>query len=201
MASQSGGKSNNTTSKKGKPYHSSAWKKSSKDVAAVLSYQYRVFFLSIDSVTNVSGAKKITENVSASGKFSNMNAELRFSAISEASNTTEVKDYKEGGQNEFKHMFPDGTSAEQITLSRGLLKSTTIEVLRNYITNDKEEYHKGKFAMMIAFYPRPNTKPFFLHFTKVWPVKLEFGALGSTSSEVVVEKLTLSVKQVKRFLS
>ncbi|MBN2825964.1 MAG: phage tail protein [Campylobacterales bacterium] len=178
----------------------------------VLSFQYRVVFLPA-AVTNI-GKSSVAKPSPMGGLMATgadalvaaANLVLGFNQISEVSLETEVETYREGGQNNLLHSFPNGTSAGSITLSHGLSRTSVAALLNNLIAgSDGSDFHEGQFALIIAYFqkmPIPFTGyalplPTFWYFTDVWPSKIEIASAGGSSSEVLIESLTLTVKKAE----
>ncbi|MBN2824210.1 MAG: phage tail protein [Campylobacterales bacterium] len=175
----------------------------------VLNFQYRVVFLPA-AITNIgksivakpSGGMMVT---GADALVAAANLVLGFNQISEVSLETEVETYREGGQNNLLHSFPNGTSAGSITLSHGLSRTSVAALLNDLIAGSSGDFYKGQFALIIAYFqkmPIPFTGyalplPTFWYFTDVWPSKIEVASAGGSSGEVLIESLTLTIKKAE----
>ena len=109
--------------------------------------------------------------------------------------TTEVVEYREGGDNTTVRKLPGKTSYSDITLKWGLTSSAELWAWRKSVIEGTLERRHGS----IVVYDLDNrTEVVRWNFTGAWPSKWDGPALSAKGNDVAIETLVLSHEGITR---
>ena len=122
---------------------------------------------------------------------------MGFSKVSEFSNETEIKTFKEGGLNNHVHKLTDGTSYANITFEHGLSLDNTLYEWRQEVINGNmlEALRSGSIKLYAQ-----NHLTSIWNFHGAWPSKLVVSGLdaGTTGNDVIIESVELVIERFER---
>jgi phage tail-like protein len=109
--------------------------------------------------------------------------------------TTEVVEYREGGDNTTVRKLPGKTSYSDITLKRGLTASAELWAWRQAVIEGTVDRRHGS----IVLYDLDNrTEVVRWNFTSAWPSKWDGPQLNARGNEVALETLVLAHEGITR---
>ena len=136
--------------------------------------------------------------------------EIGFRMVSGLKETTEIIEYREGGENETPRKIPGQTTFENVTLERGLCASGVdllnwrqqIFSLDNPVTEHPPATDGASnldFRRDVVIYLKNKSGEEVHQWTviRAWPSEMEVGDLDASSNEVLVEKLVLANEGIK----
>jgi phage tail-like protein len=111
-----------------------------------------------------------------------------FSEVSGFSVETETQEYREGGLNEYVHLFPKGTKYQHLVLKRGITDSRVLWDWHRDVVNGKIRRKSGR----IILYDLEGNEKWHWIFEGAYPVKWTGPELKADSGTVAVETLELA---------
>ena len=123
------------------------------------------------------------------------NMQASFLECSGLGSTTEVIDYREGGDNRTVHKLPGKTSYSDITLKWGLTTSTYLWDWRQQIADGIVARKNGS---IILFDLANSTEVARWTFVRAWPTKWEGPALNAKGNDVAIDTLVLAHEGLTR---
>ena len=119
----------------------------------------------------------------------------RFTECSGLGSTTEVIEYREGGDNTTVRKLPGKTSFSDITLKYGVTDSTTLWEWRQQIIDGTVALKNGS----VVVYDLDNrTEVGRWHFVRAWPTKWEGPTFNAKGSDIAVDTLVLAHEGITR---
>jgi phage tail-like protein len=115
-----------------------------------------------------------------------------FSDASGVSVETETEEYREGGVNEYVHLFPKGTKYQNIVLKRGITDSHALWAWHRDVVNGKIQRKSGR----IILYDQEGNEKWHWVFEGAYPVKWTGPEFKADSGAVAVETLELVHKGI-----
>jgi phage tail-like protein len=142
--------------------------------------------------------------VSVAGMGTNSSASARpdasFSEISGLESSITTEDVKEGGQNQFVHRLPTGTTQKNIVMKRGVVSQASPIALWASVTIGSTLASPIITQTLVVMLLGPDHTPKFAwNIRRAWPVRWDWGTLNSTRNEVLVESLEFAHSGVTRF--
>jgi phage tail-like protein len=132
---------------------------------------------------------------------STLKVDASFSEISGLESSLTTEDIREGGQNEFVHRLPTGSSQKNIVMKRGVVNQlspmadwaaatigstlATPIVTKTLVLKLLGPDHKPKLAWNIR---------------RAWPVRWDWGTLNSTRNEILVETIEFAHGGISRYM-
>jgi len=124
-------------------------------------------------------------------------AVARFTECSGLGSTTEVIEYREGGDNTTVRKLAGKNSYSDITLKGGVTGSTDLWQWRQQIIDGTMALKNGS----VVVYDLDNrTEVARWHFLRAWPTKWEGPAFNAKGSDVAVDTLVLAHEGITRVL-
>jgi phage tail-like protein len=119
-----------------------------------------------------------------------------FSKISGLKQTTEVTDYREGGENETPRRLPGQTTFDDVTFERGISQDTDFLDWTNEIFDvDNVDGNQGgnDFRKDITIWLKDKAGNRVLKWMmrRAWPKERSYGDLDASSSDVLIETLVM----------
>lgn len=118
-----------------------------------------------------------------------------FSECTGLSSTTEVIEYREGGNNTTVFKLPGKTSYGNITLKRGLTDSLDLWQWRQQVIDGLIQRKHGS---LIVFSLDGGTEVLRWNFLNAWPTKCELPAFSGKGNDVAIETLELAHEGLTR---
>jgi phage tail-like protein len=115
-------------------------------------------------------------------------AQVSFAECTGLSSTTEVIEYREGGDNTTVHVLPGKTAYGAITLKRGVDASTLLWDWRQQIVDGQVVRKNGS---IVVFDLANSTEVMRWHFVRAWPSKWEGPAFNAKGNDIAVDTLEL----------
>jgi phage tail-like protein len=142
--------------------------------------------------------------VSMAGEgMSHVNAarpDASFSEITGMETSISTVDFREGGQNQFVHRLPTGSTQKNIVMKRGVVSqssrmadwaSTTIgSTLATPICTQ---------TLVVMLLGSDHSPKFAWNIRRAWPVRWDWGTLNAARNEILVESLEFSHSGINRF--
>ncbi len=116
-------------------------------------------------------------------------AEARFMECSGLEATTEVIEYREGGDNTTVRKLPGKTSYSDITLKRGISDSKTLWQWRAEVIGGTVNRKSGS---IVLFDISNKTEVARWNFVAAWPTKWEGPHLDARAKDVAIETLVIA---------
>lgn len=122
-------------------------------------------------------------------------AQASFSECNGLDSTTEIIEYREGGDNTTMRKLPGKTTFSDITLRAGLTSSVELWEWRKGVTDGFPERKNGS----IVVYDLANsTEVARYNFIRAWPSRYEGPAFDATANDVAIETLVLAHEGLSR---
>ncbi len=118
-----------------------------------------------------------------------------FSECSGLSSTTEVVEYREGGDNTTVHKLPGKTAYGDITLKWGITDNLDLWNWRQQII-DGQVFRKHGTLILFDF--DASTERARWNFIRAWPTKCELPSFSARGNEVAIETLVLAHEGLTR---
>lgn len=125
-----------------------------------------------------------------------------FAKVSGLKQSTEVIEYREGGENETPHKMPGQTSFEALTLERG--KSTDEDFLdwsQQIFSLDKRDGNQGddlfRRQVVVHLKDKSGTRVRKWTVSEAWPSEYETGELDASGNDVLIDKIILQNEGIK----
>jgi|688.fasta_scaffold1300213_1 phage tail-like protein len=122
-----------------------------------------------------------------------------FSEITGLESSVTTEDVREGGQNQFVHRLPTGSTQKNIVMKRGVVtqsspmadwaEATIGSTLASPIITQ---------TLVVMLLGSDHTPKFSWNVRRAWPVRWDWGTLNSTRNEVLVETLEFAHSGVTR---
>jgi len=121
--------------------------------------------------------------------------QLSFSECSGVSSTTEVIEYREGGNNTTVLKLPGKTSYGDITLKWGVTDSLDLWQWRQQVIDGNVQ---RKHGALIVFSLDGGTEVARWNFLNAWPTKCELPSFTAKGNDVAIETLVLAHEGLTR---
>jgi phage tail-like protein len=118
-----------------------------------------------------------------------------FSECSGLSSTTEVIEYREGGDNTTVHKVVGKTSYDNITLRRGITDNLELWNWRQQVVDGNVQ---RKHGALIVFSLDGGTEVARWNFFNAWPTKFELPSFTAKGNDVAIETLVLAHEGLTR---
>jgi phage tail-like protein len=155
----------------------------------VIDYPLPAFYFTV----SVAGAKETASSTSRS--------DASFSEISGLESSVSTEDVREGGQNQFVHRLPTGSTQKNIVMKRGVVFQSSR--MANWATATIGSTLATPIVTktLVVMLLGPDHKPKFAwNIRRAWPVRWDWGALNSTRNDVLVESMEFSHSGITRFM-
>lgn len=111
-----------------------------------------------------------------------------FQEVSGLSVTVDTEDVAEGGEHRFVHRLPKGTSYDNLTLKRGIIKNSKI---LNWCKQAVENLYFEPKNILVSLLNEDHSALCSWNVVHAYPVKWSFTGLNAESSELVIETIEL----------
>jgi len=120
-------------------------------------------------------------------------ADASFSEISGLEASIKTEDFREGGQNQFVHRLPSGSTQKNIVMKRGVVSQSSpmADWAANTIGSTLATPICTQTLVVMLLGPDHNPKLAW-NIRRAWPVRWDWGTLNSTRNEVLLESLEFS---------
>lgn len=115
--------------------------------------------------------------------------DMRFKKVSGISSVIETITYKEGGENLFTHRLPNRVSYNNLTLERGLMVGSPLNIEFNVAMSNLRFNPGNVLVALLNDDGLPVSAWFFL---KTYPVKWSISDLDAGNNSIVVETMELA---------
>jgi phage tail-like protein len=123
-----------------------------------------------------------------------------FSEISGLESSVTTEDVKEGGQNQFVHRLPTGSTQKNIVMKRGVVSQASLMADWASVTIGSTLANPIVTRTLVVMLLGPDHAPKFAwNIRRAWPLRWDWGTLNSTRNEVLVESLEFAHSGVTRF--
>lgn len=123
-----------------------------------------------------------------------------FSEISGLETTVSTEDVREGGQNQFVHRLPTGSTQKNIVMKRGVVSQSSRMADWAAATIGSTLATPIRTQTLVVMLLGPDHAPKFAwNIRRAWPVRWDWGSLNSTRNEVLVETLEFAHSGITRF--
>jgi phage tail-like protein len=115
--------------------------------------------------------------------------DIRFQSVSGINSTINTEDISEGGENLFKHKLPTKMSYGELTLKRGLVIGSPLNIEFNIAMSLMKFSPSNVLVMLLNADDVPIASWLFLH---AYPTKWEVSDLNADSGKVAIDTMTLT---------
>ncbi|MFM1799997.1 MAG: hypothetical protein RLZZ117_2275 [Cyanobacteriota bacterium] len=123
-----------------------------------------------------------------------------FSEISGLESSVTTEDVKEGGQNQYVHRLPTGSTQKNIVMKRGVVSQASLMADWASDTIGSTLAKPIVTRTLVVMLLGPDHAPKFAwNIRRAWPLRWDWGTLNSTRNEVLVESLEFAHCGVTRF--
>jgi phage tail-like protein len=123
-----------------------------------------------------------------------------FSEISGLESSITTEDIREGGQNQFVHRLPTGSTQKNIVMKRGVVCQSSLMADWASATIGSTLASPIVTQTLVVMLLGPDHTPKFAwNVRRAWPVRWDWGTLNSTRNDVLVESLEFAHSGVTRF--
>ena len=122
-------------------------------------------------------------------------AQASFRECSGLDATTEIIEYREGGDNTTVRKMPGKTTYSDVTLRWGLTDSAELWQWRQGVVDGKPERKNGS---IVVFDLANSTEVARYNFVRAWPSRYEGPTFDATANDVAVETLVLAHEGLTR---
>jgi phage tail-like protein len=122
-----------------------------------------------------------------------------FSEISGLESSIKTEDFREGGQNQFVHRLPCGSTQKNVIMKRGVVSQSSpmADWATSTIGSTLATPILTQTLVVMLLDPDHNPKLAW-NIRRAWPVRWDWGTLNSTRNEVLLESLEFSHSGVTR---
>ncbi len=117
-----------------------------------------------------------------------------FKECSGLDSTTEIVEYREGGENSASRKLWGRTSYSDITLKRGLTDSDELWQWRSKVVSGKSDRRNGSIIVLDS----EGKEAVRWNFVNAWLSKWEGPSFDSTANDVAIETLTIAHEGIQR---
>ena len=123
-----------------------------------------------------------------------------FSEISGLESSVSTEDVREGGQNQFVHRLPIGSTQKNVVMKRGVVNQSSpmADWAANTIGSTLASPIRTQTLVVMLLGP-DHTPTFAWNIQRAWPVRWDWGTLHSTRNEVLVESIEFAHSGISRF--
>lgn len=115
--------------------------------------------------------------------------DTRFQEVSGLSVTVNTEEYPEGGENRFVHKLPRGTSYDNLTLKRGIMKNSKVLQWCRRAVEDLQFEPKD---ILVSLLNENHEELCSWNVVHAYPVKWSFAGLNAENSELLIESIELN---------
>tara|TARA_R110002020_G_scaffold83108_3_gene205921 strand:- start:38078 stop:38524 length:447 start_codon:yes stop_codon:yes gene_type:complete len=121
-------------------------------------------------------------------KFDGISEEIdtRFQEVTGLTATVGTEDVEEGGENRFVHKLPKGTSYDNLTLKRGIIKNSK---LLEWCRKAVEELTFEPKNLLISLLNEDHEELYSWSVVNAYPIKWAFSGLNAESGELMIETM------------
>jgi phage tail-like protein len=124
-----------------------------------------------------------------------------FSEISGLETSVATEDVREGGQNQFIHRLPTGSTQKNVLMKRGVVSNVSPMALWASQTIGSTFATPIVTKTLVVMLLGPDHLPKFAwNIRRAWPVRWDWGVLNSTRNEVLVETMEFAHSGISRFM-
>lgn len=123
------------------------------------------------------------------------NADVRFQSVSGLSATIETEEFREGGENRFKHKLPTGATHDMLELKRGLMLDSALE---RWCRDAIELFVFKPVNVQISLLGETHLPIASWLVVNAYPVRWSVSEFDAQQSAVVIETLQLQYNHFRR---
>ena len=124
--------------------------------------------------------------------------DLRFQEVTGLNAELGTEEVAEGGENRFSHRLPNRTKFGNLSLKRGMAKSSK---LISWVENAIYNFEFEPVDAIVSILNEKHEPVFTWSFKKVWPVKWQVSDLKAQDNSIAIETFELSYDHFTRSVS
>lgn len=122
-------------------------------------------------------------------------SDIGFQSVSGINAQIGVEEYREGGENRFKHKLPDPVTYPNLVLKRGILKGSQMV---KWFKDSVESFSFETFDITVMLLNSDHEQLQAWSFVKAWPVKWNISDFNAKENSIVIESIEFAYQYFRR---